>query len=98
MKELGGTAEIVIPAVLLNDIGDTAIDSDDLEKQTINPEACSSEKSYSTDLKQQHLNAGKRLSKEILRKAGYTTVTRCRRPYPISSETTKTNRMAVPKT
>lgn len=68
---LGGNIDIVVPAVLLHDIGNTAIDADDLEKRTINPGTPSAKECFSTRLKQQHLDAGRKLSKEILIKIGY---------------------------
>jgi len=72
MALVGGNIDIVLPAVLLHDIGNTAIDADDLEKRTINPGTPSAEKGFSTRLKQQHLDSGRKLSKEILIKTGYS--------------------------
>lgn len=72
MTTLDGDIDIVIPAVLLHDIGNTAIDADDLEKRTINPGTPSAKKNYSTRLKQQHLDVGRQLSKKILKKFGYS--------------------------
>jgi len=72
IASLGGNIDIVVPAVLLHDIGNTAIDADDLEKRTINPGTPSAEEGYSTRLKQQHLDAGRNLSQAILKKIGYS--------------------------
>lgn len=71
MAVLGGDPNIIIPGVLLHDIGNTEIETDDLEKRTINPGTQSAKNSYSTKLKQRHLDAGRRLSKMILQQAGY---------------------------
>lgn len=70
MAVLGGDADIVMPAVLLHDIGNTALDADDLARRTINPGTRSAAKTYSTDLKQQHLDAGRQLSRDILHRIG----------------------------
>lgn len=68
---LGGDRNVVIPAIMLHDIGNVMISDGNLEKKTINPGTAGSEKEYSIALKLMHLREGETLSKKILQQIGY---------------------------
>ncbi len=66
-----GDPDIVIPATILHDIGNTVLDGDNLEQKTIDPGTESAKKIYSTSIKKMHLIEGRKLAKDILERAGY---------------------------
>ncbi len=68
---LEGDPDIVIPATILHDIGNTVLEGDNIEQKTIDPGTESSKKVYSTSIKKMHLIEGRRLAEDILNKAGY---------------------------
>lgn len=71
LDRLGGDHDIVIPAIMLHDIGFGVIESENLEQKTINPDTASSRKAYSSILRERHLREGKRLSENILKQVQY---------------------------
>jgi HD superfamily phosphodiesterase len=71
IDELNGDPEIVIPATILHDIGNTVLEGDDIEKKTIDPGTESAKKVYSTSIKKMHLIEGRKLAEDVLNKAGY---------------------------
>jgi hypothetical protein len=71
LEKLGGDPDIVIPAIMLHDIGFAVTESEDLELKTTNPETASSKKAYSSVLRERHLVEGKRLSESILKEVKY---------------------------
>ena len=71
IAKLGGDPDIVIPAIMLHDIGFSVIKSDNLEQKTINPDTAFSRTTYSSELRQRHLLEGKRLAESILKKVHF---------------------------
>jgi hypothetical protein len=71
LDKLGGDPDIVVPAIMLHDIGFAVIESEDLEQKTINPETASSKKAYSSVLREAHLVEGKKLAENILKEVEY---------------------------
>lgn len=71
LRELDGDPDIVIPAVMLHDIGNVMIESDNLEQETIDPGTDAAKKVYSCAIKQRHLTEGRRLAKKILAEVHY---------------------------
>ncbi|MFC1823091.1 HD domain-containing protein [Thermodesulfobacteriota bacterium] len=72
LEKLGGDPEIVIPAIMLHDIGNMMIRSDNLEQETIDPGTDSAKKVYSFSVKQKHLTEGAKLSRKILEELRYS--------------------------
>jgi len=65
----GGDTDIVIPAVMLHDIGYARIDDGDVYMKTTFPDKANAK--YDTRVKERHLTEGAKLAEEILRSLEY---------------------------
>ncbi len=71
MDELGGKGEIIIPAIILHDIGDAMIKDKNLAEKTINPGNIAAEEKFSLALKELHLQESAALALKILKEINY---------------------------